>query len=146
MQIKYTPPFCVDSGTGGLQHKQNKHTRTLHVTTLLLSSKQTKHPNALRFLGSSQTLHKRIAPPRSVITIQPNAIRGLHRLQPNMAHRSAYNAFLRQQPDITQTYSSIEARSYNTAKHHQGATQASTEHGTQGVHTMRFLGNDQTIR
>ena len=42
-------------------------------------------------------------------------------------------------------YSSTEARYYNTAKHHQGSTQASSEHGTQGVHTMRFLGNDQTI-
>ena len=64
----------------------------------------------MRFLGSSQTLHKRIAPSRRVLTIRPNTTRGLHKLQPNMAHRGCI-----------QCVSQATTKQYANVQLHRGA-------------------------
>ena len=64
----------------------------------------------MRFLGSSQILHKRIAPSRRVLTVRPNTTRGLHRLQTNMAHRGCI-----------QCVSQATTKQYANVQLHRGA-------------------------
>ena len=78
----------VISGAGTLNKKlmANETAGTRHCRRPVECSRS-KQSHALRLLGNSQTMRKRIAPPRGVITIQPNTNRGLHSLQPNMSYK-----------------------------------------------------------
>ena len=78
----------VISGVGTLNKKllANETAGTRHCQRPVECSRS-KQSHALRFLGNSQTMRKRIVPPRGVITIQPNTNRGLHSLQPNMSYK-----------------------------------------------------------